>query len=68
MDADAGVVAVVRVWHEQHSSGPRFRARVTYSDDPRAPARSVVVTEPAEVLAIVEGWLTGQVSRLGQPP
>jgi hypothetical protein len=51
-----GAVFVVRVWFES-AAGDGFRARVTQAVDPRGPGRSVVLTEPAHVVAAMEQWL-----------
>lgn len=55
-----GAVAVVRLWFEPDNTGSAFRARVTYNSDPDGPARSVVLTDPADVLATLSDWFEVQ--------
>lgn len=54
--ATLGAAIVIRVWFEGDGA-ERFRARVTYTTDPRRPGRAQVVAEPDQVLDAVRDWL-----------
>lgn len=60
MAPETGAVAVVRVWFEPMASGQGFRARITYNRDFAGPGRSVVLTEPQQVLDTLKQWLERQ--------
>lgn len=52
-----GAVFLVRVWFESAATGAGFRARITEAIDPRGPGRSVVLTDPTQVLSALDHWL-----------
>ena len=58
-ETGADGVLVIRVWHE---AGGQFRARVIYGagDDLAGETRFVTARDAAQVLELVQNWLTSE--------